>query len=352
MKNIRLVLSGGGTRCAYQYKILEELIGSYVYGNINVDSIYGTSFGAVVGLYFCLGEMQALEKLFMSMNQDSLVKCFDMWGYDKYIRGIPIIGDHIGSLIDVAWIIESIKRKGLYKPTFGLEAFNSLDLTNKAKLSKFHCSVFNVTKSKLEFIRGDHPLIIEYIVASCALWLVFPPVEINRLITECDCDEECHCQKDGSELCYCKNPKHRYNEFIDIGFIDQVPFEYDNNFDGRYYVITTKNYGRLRNGDFKLDDTGKHLFEYLDRIISYQSDYIQSHRINNNDCWNKPNVTVIDLDCYIYDACNMDSISEYIHAGRSKSRYLIDHLENKVIPMVQDEVSETVKVDANDEQSN
>jgi predicted acylesterase/phospholipase RssA len=326
MKNIRLVLSGGGTRCAYQYKILEEFIMSDVYRDVNIDSVIGTSFGAVVGLYFCLGEMESLEKLFLSMNQDSLVKCFDLWGYDKYIRGIPIIGDHIGSLIDVVWIIESIKRKGLYKPNFGIEAFKSLDLTDKNKLKKFHCSVFNVTKSKLEFIRGDHPLIIDYIIASCALWLVFPPVEINRLITECDCNESCHCHKDGSELCHCENLKHRSNEFIDIGFVDQVPFQYDQDFDGRYYVITTKDYNRLKNNDFKLDDTGKHLFDYLDRIISYQSDYIQSHRINNHECWNRPNVTVIDFNCDSYDACDMKSISEYMHSGRSKSEYLIDHI--------------------------
>lgn len=324
-KNIRIVLSGGGTRCAYQYKILDELIKSNVYDNINIDCIYGTSFGSVVALYFCLGKLDLLEKLFMSMNQESLVKSFDLWGYDKYIRNIPLLGDHIGNIIDILWIIESIKSKGLYKPTFGIDAFKSLDLTNSNNLSKFYCSVFNVNTNKIEFINGNHPFILDYIIASCALWLVFPPVFINRLSSECICDELCNCKKD-KLLCYCTNYEHSHNEFIDVGFIDQVPFEYDDNFDGEYYIITTKDYNKLKTSDFKLNNTGNHLFEYLDKLITYQSNYIQSDIINNHTNWNKSNIHLINFNLDSDDACNVNDIKQYMDAGKIKSKEFIDQI--------------------------
>lgn len=42
----------------------------------------------------------------------------------------------------------------------------------------------------MEEIRGDHPNIIDYIKASYAMWIVFPPIKINRLTTKCICDKK------------------------------------------------------------------------------------------------------------------------------------------------------------------
>ena len=70
MEKVRIILSGGGTRCAYQLSFLEELMNNYKNDAKDgiIDKIYGTSFGALVGFFVCLGRYEDLYNFFFKFG--------------------------------------------------------------------------------------------------------------------------------------------------------------------------------------------------------------------------------------------------------------------------------------------
>ncbi len=290
--HIRLVLAGGGTRCAFQLKFIERLFKDERYKETHeIDHIYGTSFGAFVGLFICIDRIDLIHDFFMNLNNNSLKPWFNLWGFDRYFRCLPIIGSFFGVLIDIVWLLISIKKKSMYSPSYGSDFLQLVDIHDeetKEKLRNFSCCVYNVTKGRTEFINGTHVLIKDYIIASASLWIVFPPVTIRQLKTECVCSLSlgCDCQTDcESVFCTCANKTHQFNEYIDGGILKPIPLptllhESSSLFTGTYYVITTKNFYDIVNKDLKFNHTGSHLFDYLDKIINYLIDYVQHMEIS------------------------------------------------------------------------
>ena len=285
-----LLLSGGGTKCCYQITMLKNIISSQIYiDNYNLTEIYGTSFGSLTGLCICLEKHDELIKFFLSLTKDSLVPWFDVWGMDNYIRKIPFIGQILGIIIDMIWIIVSLSKKSLYNPQVGIKFIESLNLDkeeSKRKLKNYYCCVYNVTKGTTQYINGHHPEIKKYILASSSIWIIFPPVQIRMLSSECYCNVKCECDKK-SKYCTCIDVKHQYNEFIDGGFLKPMPqlitplkkhmdknkrFVIDNKIKDDIYIFTTNSSSYIINPSFKNKDTGFHLFEYLDRLITYLID--------------------------------------------------------------------------------
>jgi predicted acylesterase/phospholipase RssA len=314
MKKIRLILSGGGTRCAYQLGFIENLYNNQLFiTKHKIDEIYGTSFGAFVGFFICLERFDLINSFFSNMDEYSLKPCFDLWGLSKYIKKIPYVGNIFGTIIDIVWIIVGIQKKGLYTPSYGVNFLKNIELTEQDinKLSNYYCCVYNITKEKIEFINGTHLYIKDYLIASSALWIVFPPVKIPQLKSECVCDENCLCwgtkQLYPDKKCNCLNKKHRINEFIDGGIIKQTPFIYDDKFDGTYLILNTKNMDDVIKKKLYFN-TGSHIFDYLDNLITFLIDNNQYYDIKYNNNINNNNIKIINYISPTTSATNLDQV--------------------------------------------
>lgn len=322
MNDLKIILQGGGTRCSYQVTFLDKLINNDNFHNkFNIKSIYGTSFGALVGYFFCVNKLHILDKFFKSIDENSLKRHFDLWGFGYFLKRIPIIGKIISFLINIIWLLKSVANKSLYNQSNGIGNLfnNELTLVEKENLKKFNCCVYNITKQKVEYINGTHPLIIEYILASSSLWIVFEPKLIKQLKSECICDESCKCSENNNEFCTCEIENHRINEYMDGGVLKPIPYEYDKDFKGKHLILTTKDIERINNKKFIFTDSGENLFEYLDNIITFLIEYNQHVEMNyvNKGWYKNDNVHLVNYKPKSNNPAILDKkiIEEYMNDG-------------------------------------
>lgn len=327
MDKIKIILQGGGTRCAYQMAFLNKALDKLQ----NVDAIYGTSFGALVGYFYCIRRLDLLYKFFTSLNKNSLVPHFNLYGYDKYLTKIPLIGHFFDLIINIIWLLQSIHNKSLYNQSLSINSLLNIKLTEEQQLAlnKFYCCVYNITRQKIEYINGSHPLILEYIAASSSLWIIFEPKLIQQLKSECLCDESCDCEKsinsNSQDLCTCDT--HKFNEFMDGGLLKSIPFDYDEDYDGKYLILTTKNIHNIKNKKFLFNQSGKHLFEYLDNIITFLMEYQQYLDIEhvNKDWYKKENIILINYEPITNDPTIIEQqiIKQYIQDGEKMAELFL-----------------------------
>lgn len=260
-------LSGGGVKCAYQAPFIKHLLDT----GTELNEIYGTSFGAFVGYFVCLDKYDIIDEFFLTLNKDMLEPCFTLMR--SVIANIPLIGNIIKQL----WLCYAIKNKGFYLTSYAEQFLNKFLLTpdDITKLKRFYCCVFNVTKGTHQYIRGNHPLIHDYIIASCSLWMAFPPKHIRQLCTECLCNnacENCYDKKkylEKPEL-FCNCPTHQYNEFIDGGVLRHIPFEKELHYDKNimHFVLALDDITSVINGNINIS-TGDNMFDYLNNLIRF-----------------------------------------------------------------------------------
>lgn len=304
--NVNLYLCGGGVKCSYQATFLKELNKSH-----EINNIISLSFGSLIGYSISLGYYDEIIEFCKTLTPDALVPCFKYYNnlnqLSVYCSKIPIIGLYVSKFINmiikIIWIGFAMKKKGFYVPTFGEHYLDKIIINKKNnlnKLSKFWCVVYNVTKNKIELVNGTHPLIEKYIVASCSLWVIFPPVKVQRLTSECDCDDNCDCDKT-NVYCNCTIENHKYNEYVDPGFILTIPYidvnihdnHSDNNHNNQIDMIFTS--FDINNPNKTIArNTGNNMIEYLNNLIGIASNMSQSNIINR---WEIKNETyVINYD--------------------------------------------------------
>ncbi len=110
MDKLRIMFSGGGTRCAYQLAFCQYLFKNKKFNEkYIIDRLYGTSFGALVSFFICCNRYDLLNNFFLTLNDKGLKKWFDLWGYEDYLINIPILGKIIAIIINCSWLIKSIK---------------------------------------------------------------------------------------------------------------------------------------------------------------------------------------------------------------------------------------------------
>ena len=324
MDKLKIILQGGGTKCAYQMAFLNKL-----HNVQNIDSVYGTSFGALVGYFYCIRRLDLLYKFFITLNSESLVPHFTFYGYGKYLIKIPLIGRLFKLIMDIIWLLKGIQNKGLYNQNLSINDFLKLELSDEQKnnLKKFYCCVYNITKQQTEYINGSHPLILDYIGASSSLWIVFEPKQIQQLKSECICDKTCKCDKKVepyllcNEYCSCELENHKFNEYMDGGILKPIPYEHDENYDGKYLILATKNINQLKNKKFLFNKSGNHLFEYLDNVITFLIEYQQHLDIEyiNKDWHQRDSVYLINYNPETNDPTNTEQkiINKYIKDGEN-----------------------------------
>lgn len=72
-KNISLVLSGGGARGLAHIGVIEELERQ----NFKINSIVGTSIGALIGGIYAMGKLQEFKEWIVKLNRYSFLRLID-----------------------------------------------------------------------------------------------------------------------------------------------------------------------------------------------------------------------------------------------------------------------------------
>ena len=351
MNKLSIILQGGGTKCAYQLSFLKNLQENNEFmENTQIDSIYGTSFGALVGYFYCIDRIDLLLKFFKELTDKSLKPWFNFFNIADYLKKIPIIGKLVDLITNMIWLLMSIKRKSFFDQysSTGNLLYVKLNTIQEENLKKFNCCVYNITKQQTEYINGSHPLIKEYILASSALWIVFQPKLIRKLKCECVCNDECigcsGCEYNDFKknptdqlleefCCTCQNINHKYNEYLDGGYMAPIPFIPEDNYTGKYLILTTKDLNKIIKKDLIFTNSGKHMFEYLDQMIAYLIEYNQYIELNhvNKDKYNRDDVILITYNSIHDDPTIVDQkiIEEYLTNGTElANEFLSNYLNN------------------------
>lgn len=315
-KKVNIFLCGGGPKVCYQTTLLKKMSENY-----EMKNIVGLSFGALIGYMACRNLYDDITNFCESLNPDMLIPCFKLirtiMNVAEFMENIPLIGKFIGNMLKniglSIWILNGIKKKGLFLPDSGINFINSVTSKNSKdvelmNLSKFWCVVYNATKNHIEIINGTHPKIEEYILASCSRWIIYQPLKIIRTKTECECNDSCtkciKLQKNNNAnnvvqqdanvelFCTCDDDKHKYNEYIDPGFERNIPFDYDD------IIVSGEKFGTIiKDRDYDIlcsasditklvnkkyhFDTDDNLLGYLDNMISLSSDILQGKIIKS-----------------------------------------------------------------------
>jgi predicted acylesterase/phospholipase RssA len=180
---VKIILPGGGVKCAYQIGFLNALLNNDDFFNkYEVIEINGSSGGAIVGSYAATGELNVLHEIIVSYTK--LYDVFKPWFNIPYVEKLPIIR----TLIRMINLFICVTKKSLLNP---YKLYESIDLLNSSitdsdinkkiiGLDKFNCVVTNLTEQKIEYINGTNKLIKDYIKASSTLWMLCPPYVINN----------------------------------------------------------------------------------------------------------------------------------------------------------------------------
>lgn len=309
---MNILLSGGGVKCAFQLGILKSI------PNDKINSIYGVSFGCIVGYCKLLDQSEILIDFFNNLANIGITRSLSYGKLlDDIVKKIPIINN----LADIIWILYSIFNNGFYDPDQGYDLLKKLDshAFDKNHVHKLKCTVFNITMNKIEIINGDHPLIHKYLISACAHWALYKPQTIRRLTTECVCDDNCKCNK-GEEFCNCLNDDHKNNVFVDAGF-DQIYPTIDLKNEKKLILVTGKGIKKLT--------VGKNMIEYLLNVISYQIDKQSSLLLESES---NENTLIITYSPPIEkpDDINTDKIKQMLNDGEQIYINKIDKYINNV----------------------
>jgi len=146
MKNVALVLSGGGSRGAIQLGVLQ----AFDEYNIKIEAVSGTSIGAIIGSLYCAGVKPIVVKELMETK--GFIKIFHL-----------------------SWNLKGLMNmKNLYavlKEHIPNNDFNSLNIP-------MHICVSNINTNRYEiFSKGS---LFDKIAASASIPVVFEPIQIGE----------------------------------------------------------------------------------------------------------------------------------------------------------------------------
>jgi len=166
-----LVLSGGGPLLFQTIGIVQQLENQNIFSRTNIESIYGTSSGAIVGLFVCLGyDWNVIDKFMIERPWEQLY------------------------YINTERIFNSFKQCGIYDHNIFIKSYKSLfeakdisiDITMKEfyELTKidYHLISFEINKLQLEDISHEtYPdvKVIDAIHMSACLPIIFAPIFIE-----------------------------------------------------------------------------------------------------------------------------------------------------------------------------
>lgn len=167
-KSIHFILPSGGVRGSFQGGFLYELFTHYS-EHFSVHRVDGTSVGALNGIAVTCKKFDLLRSMWLEIS--NIRDFFSTWS------SIPVIGT-------IKNYIDGFYNNGLYNSS---ELRSKMDMHLKETvrvmptqfLERFSCCVMNVSKARSEFIKGDHPDILDYVMASASPWILCNPKTIH-----------------------------------------------------------------------------------------------------------------------------------------------------------------------------
>lgn len=167
---LRVILSGGGTKGAYQTGVLSKILAS---GKYKIDKVYGCSIGAFQA------PIVASEKLDALANFYKNIKTIDTAIERRTFLGIPIPEWNIFKLFFSLFKMGFYKRIKVEELIFNLISQKEFDDVKH----NCHAVAYNITQNKETWFTGDK--LLDGIKCSTALWLAVPPVVYkNDLFTD------------------------------------------------------------------------------------------------------------------------------------------------------------------------
>jgi hypothetical protein len=149
-----LYLSGSGGRTTIVVGLLKQLDFS------KFERIYAIS-GSALATFFCLAKRE-------DVLADLVMKDVAKYSTQKWINWEFL------NLLYVTYF-----KSSFYSLENLTKLMKGLEIPKNNELSKLTVCVYNISDSKLEFINGDHPKIIDYVLASLSIAGVYPPVLID-----------------------------------------------------------------------------------------------------------------------------------------------------------------------------
>jgi len=305
---IKIILPGGGVKCAYQVGFLDELLNSDDFFNkYDVIEINGSSGGAIVGSYAATGQIKYIEEIISKHN--SIDDVFIPWFDIPYINKLHIL--HF--IIKIINLFISVTKRSLFNPKKLYDSIDGLDIDvlkeqtyNKIiGLNKFNCVVTNLSDQKIEYINGSNIYIKDYIKASSTLWLLCPPYVLNS--KEYMDGGLCELYPFGHDATL---PNVMYDDDDIIKLIDIDKTHTDS--DCKYILVNTQNGKPLKHDS-------RDIFYYLNSIIHTTHQQLAYHRIIHHDILKNKNILNYMLPNNIFTGSvdiNRDKISAAINAGK------------------------------------
>lgn len=168
VKKIHFILPSGGVRGCFQAGFMYELFTHYS-SSFSIARVDGTSVGAINGIAVICDRIDLLKSIWFEIS--TIHDFFSSWST------LPIIGT-------LKNLYNGFYRNGLYNSNELrkklcdnlLESIQSLPAET---LDKYSCCATNVSEAKSEYVKGSHPQLIEYILASASPWILCNPKTIN-----------------------------------------------------------------------------------------------------------------------------------------------------------------------------
>jgi len=181
-KKTALVLSGGGSRGAYQagvWHALQDL-------GIKIDMVFGTSVGAIGALFFGMDDPALAEKLWSAIGFSTVLYRPDdeKQSYIKSLIDRMKSGDDIFELRDLSGLSSAaIEEAPFSQNNLRRLLYKYADFDRIQKIGrKLYACAYNIDENRPEYMlisdmsKEDA---IEAVLASCAIPYIYPPVIIN-----------------------------------------------------------------------------------------------------------------------------------------------------------------------------
>jgi predicted acylesterase/phospholipase RssA len=154
-----LLLSGAGSRGILQYGYLQAVVDS----GIKIDSVYGTSVGALNGALYLQDEMAKLWEIWLTVNNSKIYKSGPMGLFRMFSPNKACLYDSTPLHVLLQSVVDFSAIQKNPKP-FKIAATNLVQHTPVIKAASEFANVEDFTK---------------FLLASASPPVFFPPVEIN-----------------------------------------------------------------------------------------------------------------------------------------------------------------------------
>jgi len=235
-----------------------------------IDSVNGTSGGAIVGAFACSGQLGDLEAIYRNIKSKN--DFLQPW-YD-----IPLIGYYASLMYAV------VRKKGFFCKDKIINTFISafkpeIKRQGAIGMDKYNCVVVDIDANLHKYVNGTSKNIKRYIVGSASLPFAFEPEEI---------DGRYYCDGGIFEL-YPIGSNKTNIDVEDYKGLDTSKY---------YLIIDLQLYESDKKGEpvkyvDKDINVGKNMIEYLITLMSIMSEQMAYHDIHQYDIFDNDNVYYI-----------------------------------------------------------